>query len=420
VAQYNGRQDNARTPIRRRDFIRLSGLAGVAALAAACAPAPPVAAPTAVAPQPSAQKTEAVPKQEAVPAQKAPAPQASTSGEWDAVVEAAHKEGKVAVTTLSGDGYRKVLDKFQAAYPSIEVEQKSAASASFLAPPILQEQAGGIFSYDVAFLSPGGPVMGSMMPAGAFDDIRPAIIHPDVRNDGAWIGGLEAGFMDKAKQKVIGITWDQVQSLFYNTDLVKEKPQSIKEMADPKWKGMLTFMEYQVGATYLIAVNMNHHMKDQAAEYIKKIFVDQQPTFVKDVRQSAESLIRGQAAFASGAMGPTLEQFAAEGLAKNVAPLDVPEMKSVNMYGVLLYTKAPHPNAARVMINWLLSRDGGVAITEHLRFNSRRTDVSPFDPNVHPGTDFQKAKREYLFGNVEEALPLQQQATEQLKALIAT
>jgi hypothetical protein len=32
--------------------------------------------------------------------------------------------------------------------------------------------------------------------------------------------------------------------------------------------------------------------------------------------------------------------------------------------------------------------------------------------------DFDKAKREYLFGNVEEALPLQQWATEQLKVLI--
>ncbi|MFN0073576.1 MAG: ABC transporter substrate-binding protein [Chloroflexota bacterium] len=402
--KVSGYRDISQSPIRRRDFIRLSGLAGVAALAAACSPATPSPDPRSAATQPAVQK--------------ASGQAASVTSEWDKVVEAAQKEGKVAITTLSGDGYRKILDKFQAAYPSIEVEQKSAASASFLAPPILQEQAGGIFSYDVAFLSPGGPIMGSMMPAGAFDDIRPAIIHPDARNDAGWIGGLDAGFMDKAKQKVMGITWDQVQAVFYNTDLVKEKPQSIKEMADPKWKGQLTFMEYQVGATYLIAVNMNYHMKDQATEYIKKIFVDQQPTFVKDVRQATESLIRGQSAFASGAMGPVLEQFTAEGLGKNVAPLDVPEIKSVNMYGVLLYTKAPHPNAARVMINWLLSKDGGTAVTEHLRFNSRRTDVPPFDLAVYPGMDFEKAKRDYLFGNIEESLPLQQQATEQLKQLV--
>jgi iron(III) transport system substrate-binding protein len=411
----DGRRSAFSSRIRRRDFIRLSGLAGVAALTVACGPAATTAAPT----QAPAPKADTAPKQEAAPTQKPPSQPASATSDWDKIMEAANKEGKISVTTLSGDGYRKVLDKFQAAYPSIEVEQKSAASASFLAPPILQEQAGGIFSYDVALLSPGGPIMGAMMPAGAFDDIRPAIIRPDVKDDAAWIGGLDAGFMDKAKQKVLGITWDQVQSLFYNTELVKEKPESIKEMADPKWKGQLTFMEYQVGATYLIAVNMNHHMKEQATEYIRKIFVDQQPVFVKDVRQSTEALVRGQAAFASGAMGPILEQFVAEGLAKNVAPLDVPEMKSVNMYGVLLYTRAPHPNAARVMINWLCGRDGGVAITEHLRFNSRRTDVPPFDLAVHPGMDFEKAKREFLFGNVEEALPLQQRAQEELKALIA-
>ena len=410
----DGRTDVALSLIRRRDFIRLSGLAGLGALAAACSSSAPATSPT----QPAAPKTDAAPKQEVAPAQKAPAVPASAPSEWETIVEAANKEGKVSVTTLSGDGYRRVLDKFQAAYPAIEVEQKSAASASFLAPPILQEQAGGIFSYDVGLLSPGGPIMGAMMPAGSFDDIGPAIIHPDVKNDANWIGGLDAGYMDKARKKVMSLSWDQVQSLYYNTDLVKEKPQTIKEMADPKWKGQITFMEYQVGATFSIAVNMNYHMKEEAAEYIKKIFVDQQPTFVKDVRQSTEALVRNQAAFASGAMGPLLEQFLAEGLAKNVAPLEVPEMKSINMYAVQLYTKAPHPNAARVLINWLLSKDGGLAITEHLRFNSRRTDVPPLDLRTHPGMDFEKAKREYLFGNIEESLPLQQQAQEQLKALI--
>ncbi|MFN0073578.1 MAG: ABC transporter substrate-binding protein [Chloroflexota bacterium] len=412
-------QLSARSRIRRRDFIRMSGLVGMMALAAACAPA---AAPS---PEPKAAPKQevpptavAAPKQETAPASKAPAQAASATAEWDKVVDGAQKEGKVAVTTLAGDGYRKILDKFQATYPGVEVEHKSVASASFLAPPVLQEQAGGVFSYDVALLSPGGPIMGSMMPAGAFDDIRPAIIHPDARDDKGWIGGFENCFMDKAKQKVFGVTWDQNLTLFYNSDLVKEKPKSIKDLADPQWKGKLTFMEYQTGFTYIVAVNMNHHMKDEAAEYIKKLFVDQQPVFVREGRQATEALIRGQTAFATGPTPPIIEQFAAEGLGKNVQPVDVPEVRSINMYGVLLYIKAPHPNAAKLLINWLLSKDGGLAVTEHMKFNSRRADVPAVTPSVYPGLDYEKARREFLFANVEEALPLQQQAIEQLKALI--
>ena len=71
----------------------------------------------------------------------------------------------------------------------------------------------------------------------------------------------------------------------FNTQKVKreEIPQTYEGFADPKWKGQITFMEYPVGATYTIGMNMNYHMKGEAADYMKKIFVDQQPTFVKDV-----------------------------------------------------------------------------------------------------------------------------------------
>jgi putative spermidine/putrescine transport system substrate-binding protein len=224
------------------------GLAGVAALAASCASPTGASAEPKAAPKQDSAPTAAAAKQEAPAAVKAPDQGTGGAAEWDKVVEGAQREGKVVVTTLSGDGYRKVLDKFHEAYPGVEVEHKSATSASFLAPPILQEQAGGVYSYDVSFLSPGGPIMGSMMPAGAFDDIHPALIHPDVVNDASWIGGLDACFMDKARQKVFGVTWDQNQTIMYNTDLVKTKPTTIKDLADPQWKGKLAFRSTRRGS----------------------------------------------------------------------------------------------------------------------------------------------------------------------------
>jgi iron(III) transport system substrate-binding protein len=405
---------NPTPAIRRRDFIRFAGLAGVAALSAACAPAT-TPEPTA-SPKPAAAPTAAPAAPQA--GQTAPTQASTAMAEWEKVVEGAQKEGKVVVTTLTGDGYRKVLDKFQAAYPGIEAEHKSASSASFLAPPILQEQAGGVYSYDVSFLSPGGAIMGSMMPAGAFDDIRPALLHPDVVNDAAWVGGVEGGFMDKARQKVFGVTWDRNQTVMYNSDLVKNRPTSIKELGDPQWKGKLAFLEYNTGFTFNVVVSMNYHMRDESAEWVKKIFLDQEPTYLREGRQAAEGLIRGQWAFATGPTLPILEQFAAEGLGKNIGALDVPELKTISMYGVLLYTKAPHPNAARLFINWLLGKDGAAAVTEHLKFNSRRTDVPPANRDVYPGTDYATIRREYLFNNIEESLPLQQQAIDQLKALL--
>src|SRR5262249_11892046 len=96
--------------IRRRDFIRLTGMVGVGALAAAGSSAA-TPQPTAVPKQAPAPTSAAAPTQAAAPAQKAPAQASGAMAEWDKVVEGAQKEGRVSVTTLTGDGYRKVLDK---------------------------------------------------------------------------------------------------------------------------------------------------------------------------------------------------------------------------------------------------------------------------------------------------------------------
>ena len=40
---------------------------------------------------------------------------------------------------------------------------------------------------------------------------------------------------------------------------------------------------------------------------------------------------------------------------------------------------APHPNAAKVYINWLLSQKTQIMLTKNIQQNSSRTDVSPVD-----------------------------------------
>jgi ABC-type Fe3+ transport system substrate-binding protein len=311
------------------------------------------------------------------------------------------------------------MEAFQAALPGIAVEHKTVSSASFLAPQVLQEQGGNVFSYDVALLSPGGPVMGSMMPGGAFDDIRPVLTQPEVKDDKSWVGGFEGGFMDKAKQKVYSISWDKNITLYRNTDLVSDSDvKGVRDMLDPKWKGKLTFLDYTTGFTYTLAVAINYHLGDQAPEVIKGIFKDQQPTYERDGRQVAESLIRGQFAMGTGPTPAIMEQFYAQSVGKNVQPFDLPELRTITMYGVMLYQKAPHPNAARVLINWLLGKDGGAAFAQNVRLNSRRLDVPPVDPTNFPGTDYESVRKTYLLSNIEESLPLQQQAIEQLKALV--
>ena len=50
---------------------------------------------------------------------------------------------------------------------------------------------------------------------------------------------------------------------------------------------------------------------------------------------------------------------------------------SVRGSAILHYiADAPHPAAAKLLINWLLTKEGGVSYSKNLQDNSRRVDVS--------------------------------------------
>ena len=95
-----------------------------------------------------------------------------------------------------------------------------------------------------------------------------------------------------------------------------------------------------------------------------------------------------------------LEDFRKQGLGKNIGPLPESYWKaqqiSVGFGGIGLVDRAPHPNAARVYINWILSKEGQEAFSRVPR-NSRRTDVTPAFPELVP-----LPGKEYFIGQSEE------------------
>src|SRR5207249_12157971 len=78
----------------------------------------------------------------------------------------------------------------------------------------------------------------SMIPAGAFDPLEPALIFPDIKDPKTWRGGgLE--FLDPNKTLMV-MTPFQRGIIFYNPKLVNAKEfKSYKDLLDPKWKGKL-------------------------------------------------------------------------------------------------------------------------------------------------------------------------------------
>jgi iron(III) transport system substrate-binding protein len=78
-----------------------------------------------------------------------------------------------------------------------------------------------------------------------------------------------------------------------------------------------------------------------------------------------------------------LQDFQKQGIATSIKQVNLPDIDAAgpSTNGTLwLVNKAPHPNAAKVYLNWFLSKEGQEAWTSITTDNSRRLDVAPKDP----------------------------------------
>jgi ABC-type Fe3+ transport system substrate-binding protein len=389
----------------RRDVLRIAVLGGAAAVATACSQAAtPAPAPT-VAPAPAQTTAPAV----VAPAAAAAAPQ---KVDWDAVVAAAKGEGALVTATYPGTGFRKLMDDFEAAYPGIKVDQTGfQTSGRDFSPRFFQERDAGLYAWDI-ILMPSTEFFITAIPRGALDPVRPLLVQPDVLDDKSWRDGFEGGWLDKNKQYSYGTTRSRSQTLYIDTDQVKDgEITGLKDLLDPKWRGKMIGGDPRTkGSGYWSATAAR--IKTGSDDIVHQLWKDTDMQLSGDARLLTESVVRGKFAIGVGAISkPVLIDFLAQGVGKNVkniASLELDVVQSSN--NVLMYVnRAPHPNAAKVFANWILSKDGGESIAKNAQDNSRRSDVEVFDPSVVPDQDYVKIDSESF---VDEILKTQKIATD--------
>ena len=311
---------------------------------------------------------------------RARAAAADVPPDWPQVLAGAKKEGKVVVNTFPGDGYKRALKAFTQAYPDIKLEHTGLHSQDF-APRIMQERQANLYTWDVATI-PTSTALQVLRPAGVWDPIRPAIVLPEVKDEAAWEGGFERGFaLVKDRALAYGFVAQRGSGISVNPDLVKdEQIRGLTDLLNPKWKGKLLLPDVRtMGDAFWAMTSARLNLGD---DIIKKLFVDQEPVLSRDTRQMAEFMVRGRYPIALGINPLLLAQFQKQGLGKNLKLFHFPEMDSVNSSSSTLWlvNKAPHPNAAKVFINWLLTKDAQVVWAREVETNSRRVGVEPGNP----------------------------------------
>jgi iron(III) transport system substrate-binding protein len=132
---------------------------------------------------------------------------------------------------------------------------------------------------------------------------------------------------------------------------------------------------------------------------LKTMIVDQEPVFSRERRQIIEGVVRGRYPIGMALFDTILPEFVEQGLGRNVKPLILPEADYIPAEGIMLFNKAPHPNAAKLFVNWFLTKDGQTGMAQGLKHNSRRKDVAIVDQAAAPGT------QQYLESSREENFP---------------
>jgi ABC-type Fe3+ transport system substrate-binding protein len=290
--------------------------------------------------------------------------------EWTETIALARKEGKVVLRGFGSSVSQGPTAKFTERF-GIPIETMTGRSSEVAARLRIERQA-GIYSTDV-FLG-GIDTMVSLYQEKMLDTLKPVLVLPEVVDPSKWKKG-KLWFMDPEERYILRVLNYVGQDLYVNSRFVKlEEFGSIKDLLDPRWKGKISSDDPTVaGSGFMSAVQLYLRFGE---EFVKKLYVDQKPVFSRNKRQLTDWLARGTYPITFGASNDQVRRLQEEGFP--VQPVYLPDMPGSVSAGnglVALMSKAPHPNAAKLFVNWIASREGHEAHTRAEITAAMRNDV---------------------------------------------
>lgn len=279
------------------------------------------------------------------------------------LLEGAKKEGKVVwYTSLSGKSYQTIKAKFAEKYPDVEIEVYRAGSKD-LAAKIFGEARARKYLVDATETTPG------ILMLMKEQKIITPYTNPGHKRWPEWA---------QVKAKDGGVYWvtdrESFIGLGYNTDKLPEDqvPRNWDGLLNPALKGKLMMSTSSTGDRVIGTM-----LKYKGMEYIEKL-KDQ------DIKLSNISGTATRDLIIAGEFVASPTVFRNHALVKinEGAPLGWVPMDQVptNAGGSAVFTNAPHPHAALLLVNFILNE--GQDILESFYYGMAWKDY-PFE-RVYP------------------------------------
>lgn len=301
--------------------------------------------------------------------------------DWQAIVEAAKKEGKVVVAGSPDPVMRnEIIPKFTARF-GIAVEFIAGRSSQIVSR-VATERASGIYNIDVYLAGPD-TTANELYANKMIDPLRPLLAMPEVVDGSKWkTGGV--WFADPQEQFVARPFSSVASLLFINTEHVKtDEIRHVKDLLNPKWRGKISTEDPTTTGS---GANAAARFYSQVGEeFVRQLYIDQKPVRTRDRRQMTDWLARGTQPICLNCRADDVRPLLKEGFKL----LEFFELGGVaptvngSPWLLSLANRSPNARAAQVFANWILAKEGLEIYARGYGSGTLRTDID--ESYLNPG-----------------------------------
>lgn len=268
-----------------------------------------------------------------------------------ALVEGARKEGKLALaTSVSAANFPQFLAAFTKKYPFIEATTGlyAAPTGRVMARVDAELQSGNV-TVDVLHVANVAPYLDLTRKGHLLQYRSPELdAYPPEAQDGAgyWVAG-----------RVVGVV------MAYNKNFLSadKAPKSWADLLKPEFKGKKMIIQNAAAGTQFNQTYMLE--KELGLDYLKKLAA-QQPVIMATSGQLKDALIRGEALV--GATVDHWRAFEPDAIKAGIVPIYPSEGMPLAIAPVAILKAAPHPNAAKLFVDFMLSEEGQTLINNQI------------------------------------------------------
>jgi len=303
--------------------------------------------------------------------------------EWDRTVKAAEKEGQVVL--YANEGIEGSIHDFQKRFPRVKVVLVSGRSGQ-LVTRLMAERRAGKYLADVAKLGTGSA--SSLYRARPFplQPIEGSLFLSEVTDKSKWWQGKQQYADPEGKYILSPCVSVHIDLVSYNTELVKPADvTSYGDILNPKWKGKIGSMDPRAAGGREGGRLIYYH-PDLGPQFFRRLLTETDLVLSHDPRQAVDWLAQGKLAFLL--FTSPREVLRAKEQKLPVDILDPRRMKEAPVVetaasSFMFMDKPANPNAARLFLNWLMSREGQISFQksqgscDSARLDIPKDDVPP-------------------------------------------